>query len=88
MGAIYFHIPFCKQACHYCNFHFSTSLKYRKEMIQSLIDEVALRKNELPDEPLHSIYFGGGTPSLLHPEEIEQLLEAVRKSFRFSSKKD
>lgn len=85
MGAIYFHIPFCKQACHYCNFHFSTSLKYRKQMIQSLIEEVALRKNELPDEPLHSIYFGGGTPSLLHPEEIEQLLHTVRKSFRFSS---
>lgn len=85
MGAIYFHIPFCKQACHYCNFHFSTSLKYRKQMIQSLIEEVALRNNELPDQPLHSIYFGGGTPSLLHPEEIEQLLHTVRKSFRFSS---
>jgi oxygen-independent coproporphyrinogen-3 oxidase len=85
VGAIYFHIPFCKQACHYCNFHFSTSLRHRKEMLQSLIEEVALRKNELPDEPLHSIYFGGGTPSLLRPEEIGYLLDAVRKNFCFSS---
>lgn len=54
-------------------------------MLQSLIEEVALRKNELPDQPLHSIYFGGGTPSLLCPKEIGQLLDAVRKSFRFSS---
>ena len=84
MGAIYFHIPFCKQACHYCNFHFSTTLKNRKEMLQSLMDEVTLRKNELPDQALHSIYFGGGTPSLLSPEEINQLLAAVRKNFRFS----
>ena len=84
MGAVYFHIPFCKQACHYCNFHFSTSLKHRKAMLQSLIEEVALRKNELPDKALHSIYFGGGTPSLLLPEEIGQLLDEVRKCFRFS----
>ena len=53
-------------------------------MLQSLIEEVALRKNELPDEPLHSIYFGGGTPSLLRPEEIGYLLDAVRKNFHFS----
>ena len=53
-------------------------------MLQSLMDEVTLRKNELPDQALHSIYFGGGTPSLLSPEEIEQLLAAVRKNFRFS----
>lgn len=53
-------------------------------MLQSLIEEVALRKNELPDKALHSIYFGGGTPSLLLPEEIGQLLDAVRKCFRFS----
>ena len=84
MGAIYFHIPFCKQACHYCNFHFSTSLKHRAAMIECLAQEIVLRKKELPDAPLHSIYFGGGTPSLLRPQEIEYLLRAVEKEFSFS----
>ncbi len=84
MGAIYFHIPFCKQACHYCNFHFSTSLKYREEMLLAMEKELFLRKKELPDLPLHSIYFGGGTPSLLKAEEIDRLLTAARKVFAFS----
>ena len=53
-------------------------------MLSAMIDEVALRKEELPDAPLNSIYFGGGTPSLLRPEEIAQLLDAVAKIFRFS----
>ena len=65
MAAIYSHNPFGKQACHYCNFHFSTSLKYRASMLKAMIEEVALRQNELADAPLDSIYFGGGTPSLL-----------------------
>ncbi|MDG1054425.1 MAG: radical SAM family heme chaperone HemW [Flavobacteriaceae bacterium] len=84
MAAIYFHIPFCKQACHYCNFHFSTSLKHRASMLKAMIEEVALRQNELADAPLDSIYFGGGTPSLLQPEEIAQLIDAAAKVFRFS----
>ncbi|MGB1449691.1 MAG: radical SAM family heme chaperone HemW [Flavobacteriaceae bacterium] len=84
MGAIYFHIPFCKQACHYCNFHFSTSLNYREQMIAAMIAEIDLRKDELPDEPLHSIYFGGGTPSLLQPNEILLLLQAAQNNFAIS----
>jgi len=84
MSAIYFHVPFCKQACHYCNFHFSTSLKYRQEMISALKEEIDLRVKELPKVPLDSIYFGGGTPSLLDPEEIDQLLNAAREKFEFS----
>lgn len=84
MGAIYFHIPFCKQACHYCNFHFSTSLNFRDEMLAAMVKEIALRKDELPNEALHSIYFGGGTPSLLTPKELALLLNAVQKSFALS----
>lgn len=84
MGAIYFHIPFCKQACHYCNFHFSTSLNNRSEMLAAMEREIFLRKNELPNGPLHSIYFGGGTPSLLGPQEIERLLKVANELFPFS----
>jgi len=85
MSAIYFHIPFCKQACHYCNFHFSTSLKYKAEMLEALTSEVFLRTDELPKEPLKSIYFGGGTPSMLSPTEIETLLNSVSTHFSLDS---
>ncbi|MDA8924292.1 radical SAM family heme chaperone HemW [Flavobacteriaceae bacterium] len=81
MSAIYFHIPFCKQACHYCNFHFSTSLKYKAEMLEALATEISLRTAELPTEPLKSIYFGGGTPSMLSPTEVEVLLNSVNAHF-------
>ena len=85
MSSIYFHIPFCKQACHYCNFHFSTSLKYKAEMLEALTSEISLRTDELPNEPLKSIYFGGGTPSLLSPTEIETLLNSVSTHFSLDS---
>ena len=66
MAAVYFHVPFCKQACHYCNFHFSTSLKYKTSILEAMLVELDLRKQELPSESIiNSIYFGGGTPSLL-----------------------
>ena len=81
MSGVYFHIPFCKQACHYCNFHFSTSLKYKAELMEALKKELSLRTNELPTSPLNSIYFGGGTPSLLSPEEIGNLISSVRDHF-------
>ena len=81
MSGVYFHIPFCKQACHYCNFHFSTSLKYKAELMEALKKELSLRANELPASPLNSIYFGGGTPSLLSPEEIGNLISSVRDHF-------
>ena len=62
MAGIYFHYPFCRQACYYCNFHFSTQLKYQKEMLQAFHKEIELRAEELTGD-VESIYFGGGSPS-------------------------
>jgi oxygen-independent coproporphyrinogen-3 oxidase len=81
MAGIYIHIPFCKQACFYCDFHFSTSLKKKEEMIVSLIKELELRKDELGNAIIETIYFGGGTPSVLSTEEIKQLIAAVYVNF-------
>lgn len=80
MAGIYIHIPFCKQACHYCDFHFSTSMKKKDEMIAALIREIHLRKNEI-NEPVETIYFGGGTPSVLSNVEIDQILEPIFSLF-------
>ncbi len=77
MAGIYIHIPFCKQACFYCDFHFSTSLKKKDELIDCLIREIELRKNELTNETIETIYFGGGTPSLLSQNEIDKIIDAV-----------
>ncbi len=63
MSGIYIHIPFCKQACHYCDFHFSTSMKKKDEMVLALAKEIEMRKSEFQDEVVETIYFGGGTPS-------------------------
>lgn len=73
---IYLHIPFCKQACHYCDFHFSTSLKKKGDLLDSLCAELILRKNEILGK-VATIYLGGGTPSLLTAEELQQLLETI-----------
>jgi len=81
MAGIYIHIPFCKQACHYCNFHFSTSLHYKNELIAALLNEIALRKNEFDKESIETIYFGGGTPGILTVAEIEKILSAVLKNY-------
>lgn len=81
MAGIYIHIPFCKQACHYCDFHFSTSLKKKQEMLQALEKELVMRKDELGDEVVDTIYFGGGTPSVLETTEINQLISAVYQYF-------
>ncbi|MGH2564526.1 MAG: radical SAM family heme chaperone HemW [Ginsengibacter sp.] len=78
MAGIYIHIPFCKQACHYCNFHFSTSLRYKNELIAALLKETELQKNYLSGEPVETIYFGGGTPSLLESEEIKSQIAQIR----------
>lgn len=77
MVGIYIHIPFCKQACYYCDFHFSTSLKKKDELLVALVNEIALRKEELNGEIVETIYFGGGTPSLLNKEEIDRIIGAV-----------
>jgi len=78
MAGIYIHIPFCKQACYYCDFHFSTSLKYKDELLQALVKEIQLQKNYLKGETIETIYFGGGTPSLLSVGEINLLINTIR----------
>jgi len=80
MSSFYIHIPFCKQACHYCDFHFSTSLKKKDEMILALAKEIAMRKNEVQDK-VETIYFGGGTPSVLPIEDIQFLIDEVYKNY-------
>lgn len=80
---IYIHIPFCKQKCSYCNFHFSTSLNFKDEMLRAMKTEIMLRKNELQNKSLKSLYFGGGTPSILSVDEINSLIDEVLKYFSF-----
>ena len=82
MAGIYLHIPFCKQACFYCDFHFSTSLKKKDELVSCLVKELEIRKEELQGEIIETIYFGGGTPSLLSQEEIELLLNTIQKNYK------
>ncbi|AZQ42877.1 radical SAM family heme chaperone HemW [Nonlabens ponticola] len=77
MASIYIHIPFCKQACHYCDFHFVTSLKNKSFMINALCEELRLRRHEFKDVEVSCIYFGGGTPSVLEVEEIDLILKEV-----------
>ncbi len=83
MAGIYLHIPFCKKACHYCDFHFSTSLQQELPVIHAMERELALRKSFL-NETVDTIYFGGGTPSLLLPERISFLLDAIYNHFPIS----
>lgn len=83
MSGIYIHIPFCKQACHYCDFHFSTSLEKKDRLINALCKELVLRKGEINDE-IQTIYFGGGTPSLLTMDELRLLIETVYDNFQVS----
>ena len=81
MGGIYIHIPFCKQACYYCDFHFSTSLKKKDQLISALAKELRLRKDEFKNTTVETIYFGGGTPSLLSIEELQFLIDTVHKNY-------
>jgi oxygen-independent coproporphyrinogen-3 oxidase len=85
MSGIYIHIPFCKQACHYCDFHFSTSLKKKDEMVQALMHEIYLRRAELLDEPVETIYFGGGTPSILSVADVQRIIQAVYQNFEVTA---
>ncbi|AZB01449.1 radical SAM family heme chaperone HemW [Chryseobacterium joostei] len=80
---IYIHIPFCKQKCSYCNFHFSTSLNFKDEMLNAMKAEIKLRKDELQNKSLKSLYFGGGTPSILSVDEINSLIDEVLRYFSF-----
>ena len=82
MSGIYIHIPFCKQACHYCDFHFSTSLKKKDDLLNALVKELELRKDEFKNQMVETIYFGGGTPSLLTKDEIELIINSVYKNYK------
>ena len=81
MAGIYIHIPFCKQACHYCDFHFSTTMGKKEEMLGAISKELVLRKNEFANTKVETIYFGGGTPSVLETEEINKLIETVYANY-------
>ena len=86
MASVYIHIPFCKQACNYCNYHFSTKLEKKDLLINSLLKEIQLRSNELKNNKVNSIYFGGGTPSILKKSIIKSLIDSVRHNFNLDKK--
>lgn len=81
MAGIYFHIPFCKQACHYCDFHFSTSLKQKDGLLDAMRKEIRMQAGYLQGQTVETLYFGGGTPSLLDAAEIMGLLDEVDAHF-------
>tara|TARA_B100001750_G_scaffold243926_1_gene260179 strand:+ start:933 stop:2054 length:1122 start_codon:yes stop_codon:yes gene_type:complete len=82
MSGIYIHIPFCKHACHYCDFHFSTSLKYQKKLINSINKEIEIQKNYLKKTTVKSIYIGGGTPSVIESKEINSMLTNIKTHYQ------
>ncbi|UGS21373.1 radical SAM family heme chaperone HemW [Flavobacterium cyclinae] len=88
MSGIYIHIPFCKQACHYCDFHFSTNLKKKDEMVLALAKEIEMRSKSITHrpspitEPIETIYFGGGTPSILSIEDLRFLIDEVYRNYK------
>ncbi len=84
MAGIYIHIPFCKQACFYCNFHFSTSLKLKNDFVAALLKEIDFRKEYLQNELVETIYFGGGTPSLLLETDLQFILQKLDCTFNIS----
>src|SRR4051812_5355509 len=92
MPGIYIHIPFCKQACHYCDFHFSTLLKYKNDFVNALLREIQLQNNfflksEINNPQsaiINSVYFGGGTPSLLSETEINIIFDQLSKYFEIN----
>jgi oxygen-independent coproporphyrinogen III oxidase len=80
-AGIYLHIPFCKQACVYCNFHFSTSLRHKTDLLAAMAKELEERKEYLGGAPVETIYFGGGTPSLLSADEIDRLVDVISRHY-------
>ena len=80
MAGVYIHIPFCRKACHYCNFHFSTSVRLQESLVEALLKEIELRKSYV-SEPVSTIYFGGGTPSILPSADIERIVSALKRTF-------
>ena len=84
MAGIYLHIPFCKQKCHYCDFHFSTSLGGKDDLLHALLLEIEFQKTYLSGEKINTIYFGGGTPSLLSEKELMQIFDKLHQHFSIS----
>lgn len=84
MAGIYIHIPFCKQACNYCDFHFSTSLKNKENFLKALSGEIVLRKEYLKGESISTVYFGGGTPSMLTQEELLRIFDTLHANFKIN----
>ena len=85
MSGIYIHIPFCKQACTYCDFYFSTSGKMIDELMAGIIKEIHLQQNyfkDNTDQQINTIYFGGGTPSIIKPTHLQNIIEAIRNNFK------
>lgn len=86
MSRLYLHIPFCRKACVYCDFHFSTSLKMKDDMVEAICQEIKNRRDFFGDQvALKSIYFGGGTPSVLSRTELEQIYEEIQQHFEIAS---
>lgn len=88
VAGIYIHIPFCRKACNYCNFHFSTSLKVVDQMVHAICTELMQRKLELLNTPIETIYFGGGTPSLLNQNHLLQIFETIESNFNLRDIKE
>ena len=84
MAGLYIHFPFCKQACHYCDFYFSTNSKNQNEILNSIKVELKLRKKELI-KPIESIYFGGGSPSLIKPKIVEEIIEFISSHYQLAT---
>lgn len=84
MAGIYIHIPFCKKACHYCDFHFSTSLQNKELLVDSLCREIEMRKDYVEDKNVSTVYFGGGTPSLLSSAELGKIIGTLRAHFNIN----
>ncbi|TAH25906.1 MAG: radical SAM family heme chaperone HemW [Cytophagales bacterium] len=88
MSGIYIHIPFCKQACHYCDFHFSTSLGNKHALLQALNKEILFTKDYLNDQNIETIYFGGGTPSMLNSDELKSIIKSIGECYNLQNVKE
>lgn len=85
MGGIYLHIPFCKQACSYCDFYFTTTQRYKSAFVEGLLKEIELRAGFFPEETLiQTVYLGGGTPSLLENQDLQRIFDQLRKYFQIA----
>src|SRR4051812_25991063 len=87
-AGIYIHVPFCRQACVYCNFHFSTSLAYKNDVLAAILKELEMQREYLQGASIETIYFGGGTPSLLSADEIKLIFDTILKFYPIKELKE